>query len=216
MPDAVQTPEPACSPAFVARWKRAVQRLPRKLRLPVLAGFVLLFGLVLYTTLSTSSATLNLVCRHNFRSAELSVFIDEKLIHTQQISGLAKKRFGLFDTRIEGSFSKSVAVPAGEHVVQVRLRSAEDAFDQTRQSEINLLPGKDATIVVSTQRGGMSLVYQGLPVAATNDTVFGYFTYLRTVLVTIFGSAISAAIGFVVQDFLRSRKTSCPVQNQNS
>src|SRR5512135_445455 len=116
MPDAVQTPEPACSPAFVARWKRAVQRLPRKLRLSVLAGFVLLFGLVLYTTLSTPSATLNLVCRHSFRSAELSVFIDEKLIHTQQISGFARKRFGLFDTRIEGSFSKSVAVPAGEHV----------------------------------------------------------------------------------------------------
>jgi len=29
---------------------------------------------------------------------------------------------------------------------------------------------------------------------------------LRSILVTLLGSAVSAAIGFVVQDFLRSRK----------
>jgi len=44
----------------------------------------------------------------------------------------------------------------------------------------------------------------------------GYLSYLRTVAATVFGSIVSAAIGFVVQDFMRSRKVSFPVQNQNS
>jgi hypothetical protein len=212
MPDlGVQAAVPASEPRLEARCNSALRRLPRKMRLALLAGSFFALACFLYAFLSSGSATLNVVCRHSFRSAELSVFVDGKLNHSEQISGIAKKRFGLFDTRVEGSFSKSLAVPAGEHLVQVRLRSATDGFDQTKQCRINLPAGKDATVVVSTQRGAMSLAYQG-PAAGT-ETASGYFNSLRTVVVTVLGSAVSAAIGFVVQDFLRSRKVSFPVQN---
>jgi len=56
-----------------------VQQIPAKARLPVLAGGVVLSTLAAYTYLSSGSAILNVVCRHIFRSAELSVFIDGKL-----------------------------------------------------------------------------------------------------------------------------------------
>jgi hypothetical protein len=208
----VQGVEPARSSAAC---RRVLRRIPRKLRVSILTGLVLLLGFVIYTVASAPSATLNLICRHNFRNAELSVFIDGKLDRTESISGIAKKRFGLFDTRIEGTFSKSIAVPAGEHVLQVRVKSAADSFDQSKQCGINIGAGKDATVIVSAQRSGMTLAYSGPPPSATMEGS-GYFSYLRTVAATVFGSIVSAAIGFVVQDFMRARKVSLPVQNQNS
>jgi len=208
----VQSARPA---RLSAACRRVLQRMPRKLRVPILAGLVLLLGFIVYTVASASSATLNLVCRHNFRNAELSVFIDGKLARTDTISGIAKKRFGVFDTKIEGTFSKSIAIPAGEHLLQVRVRSAADSFDQSKQCGINVAAGKDATVIISAQRGGVTLAYSGPPPSATMDGS-GYFSYLRTVAATVFGSIVSAAIGFVVQDFMRSRKVSFPVQNQNS
>ncbi len=180
----------------------------------MLAGSAVLFVLALYTFLFSSSATLNLVCRHNLRSAELSVFVDGKLVHVEQVSGTAKKRFGMFDTRIEGSFSKALAIAAGHHVIQVRLRSAADGFDQSKLCGVYLVPGKNATLVVSTSRGAMSLAYQGPPVETANETVSGYSNSLHTVLVTVLGSAVSAAIGFFVQEALRSKKSSNPVSTQ--
>ncbi len=181
----------------------------------MLVGSVVLVGLALFTFLLRSSATLNLICRHNLRSAELSVFVDGKLVHVEQVSGTAKKRLGLFDTRIEGSFSKALAIAAGHHVIQVRLRSAVDGFDQSKSCGVYLVPGKNATVVVNTSRGGMWLAYQGPPVETANETVSGYSNSLRTVLVTVLGSAVSAAIGFFVQEALRSKKSSNPMPTQS-
>lgn len=207
---------PPTAGRLAAAWKISLQRIPRKVRLAVLTASVVLFGLALYTFLFSSSATLNLVCHHNLRSAELSVFIDGKLADVEQISGAAKKRFGIFDTRIEGSFSKSLAVAAGHHVVRLRLRSAADGFDQTKVCGVNLVPGEDSSVVVTTGRGTMSLAYEGPRVETENETLSSYFNSLRTVLVTILGSAVSAAIAFIVQEALRAKKSALPLHKQNS
>jgi hypothetical protein len=202
------------------RWRACVaeawKRLPRRLRLVVLAASSVLCAVVVYASFFSSSSTLNVVCRHSLRSAELSVLVDGKLAHSEQISGSARKRFGLFDTRIEGSYSKSLAIPPGHHTVQVRLRSTSDTFEQTRSVGVNLVAGQDATIVATTQRGGMALTYQGPPVSGSGEVASGYFNSLRALLVTVFGSAASAAIAFVVQEALRARKTPTPAANQNS
>ena len=81
---------------------------------------------------------------------------------------------------------------------------------------VNLVAGQDATIVATTQRGGMALTYQGPPVSGSGEVASGYFNSLRALLVTVFGSAASAAIAFVVQEALRARKTPTPAANQNS
>src|SRR5260370_34465259 len=89
-----------------------VQRIPPKARLPVLAGAVVLITLAAYTSLSSGPAVLNVVCRHNFRSAELAILIDGKLSYTDQISGTEKKRFGvgILGKQVEGTVSKSLPV----------------------------------------------------------------------------------------------------------
>jgi hypothetical protein len=48
------------------------QQIPAKLRLPVLAGGVVLLTLAAYTSLNGGSAILNVGCHHSFRSVELS------------------------------------------------------------------------------------------------------------------------------------------------
>ena len=200
-------PEPQ-KPASVGLLQRVFRHIPRKVWFAIVAGLLALVGLVFLT--SSGSATLNVICRHSLRSAALTVFIDGKVAFTQQIAGSVKKRFGVLDKRVEGSFSKSLKVPSGEHVVQVHLSSAADGFDQTRQVGVNLLADKEATVAIGTQRNGMSVIYQGPPVSPTGDSSSSYFGTLRSIAVTVFGSAVSAAIGFMVQEFLRARKSPQP------
>ena len=189
-----------------ATYKLVSQWIPAKARLAVLAGSLVLFGLVVYTFLSSGSATLNLVCRHNLARADLSVFIDGKLSYEDEISGSPLKQFGVFGKRVEGTFSKSLAIASGDHTVQVHLRSTADGFDQVKQTALHLVSGKEATLLIATQRGGMSLVFQHPSTAPADDIASNYFDPLRSIFVTVIGSAISAAIGFAVQEFLRSRK----------
>jgi hypothetical protein len=163
-----------------------------------------LIGLVVYTSLPTGSATLNLICRHNLRNADLSVSIDGKLVLANEISGSSLKRFGVFGKRLEGTFSKSLSVPPGVHVIDVHLTSSADGFDQTRRCGLTLPPGQDATLVISTQRGGLSLLPAITPAKVGG---FKYSDSLGSILITAIGSVVSASIGFMVQEFLRSRKT---------
>jgi hypothetical protein len=146
----------------------------------------------LYTSLSGGFATLDLICRHDLPSADISVSIDGKPTYTDHISASPRKLLGIFGKR-DVTFSKSLAVPSGEHVVQVHLSSATDGFDQTKQRELNLLSGNDTTLLIAAQRSGMSLVYQGPVIAQTKNLGSVYSDSLRPTLVTALGSAVSAA-----------------------
>jgi hypothetical protein len=53
----------------------------------------------------------------------------------------------------------------------------------------------------------MSLVNKGSATAPARNLEPAYSDSLRSVLVTLLGSGVSAAIGFFVQEFLRSKKT---------
>ena len=204
-----QKPEPprASRPAggITAIWNRVVRLIPTKARLAVLTGSLVSFGLAVYTSLSGGSATLNLICRHDLRNADISVSIDGRTTYTDHISASPKKILGIFGKRGE-TFSKSLTVPSGEHVVEVHLSSATDGFDQTKQRKLNLFPGNEVTLTIAAQRSGMSLVYQGSVTAPGKNIGSAYSDSLRSILVTLLGSAASAIIGFVVQEFLRSKK----------
>src|SRR5215469_822340 len=187
-----------------AAWNRVIRIVPTKARLGLLTGSVVLVVLAIYTSLSGGSATLNLICRHDLRSADISVSIDGKTIYTDHISASPKKFYDILVKRSE-TFSKSLTVPSVEHVVQVHLSSATDGFDQTKQHDLNLLAGNEATLVIGAQQGGMSLTYQNHATIPTKN-LSTYSDSLRSILVTLLGSGVSATIGFFVQDFLRSKK----------
>jgi|SRR5215472_12629221 len=188
-------------------WNRVIRIIPTKARLGLLTGSLVLVILAAYTSLSGGSATLNLICRHDLRSADISVSIDGKTIYTDHVSASPKKLYDIIGKRSE-TFSKPLTVPSGEHVVQVHLSSATDRFDQIKQHDLNLPAGSSATLMVTAQQNGMSLAYEGHVTTPTKNLASTYSDSLRSVLVTLLGSGVSATIGFFVQEFLRTQKQS--------
>ena len=188
-----------------ASFNRVIRLIPPKGRAALLTGSIVLISLVVYMSLS-GSATLNLICRHTLRSAEISVSIDGKTIYSDHISASPKKFYEILGKRSE-TFSKSLTVPSGNRVVEVHLSSATDGFDQTRQCELSVAPGKEAILLIEAQQSGMFLVNKGSATSPARNLGSAYSDSLRSVLVTLIGSGVSAAIGFFVQEFLRSKKT---------
>src|SRR5580765_5096836 len=75
-----------------------VKRVPVKAR--VLLGLFLLaaFLMAIYTGLTAKDASLHLKLQHSFRSAQLSVWIDDDLAFSGTVTGATKKKFGLIPT----------------------------------------------------------------------------------------------------------------------
>lgn len=131
-------------------WNGWFHFIPPKSRFAVLSGLLVLVALAAYNVFSGGSATLNLVVRHDLRSADIQVFMDGKSIYVDRVVSSPKKFFGVIGKK-GSSFSKSLAVPAGSHIVQVHLASAEDRFDQTAQQQLNLVRASENTLLSETE-----------------------------------------------------------------
>lgn len=186
--------------------KARLQKLPRKVRLAAAAvAMLVVAGVVLSSTLS-KPAKLNIFCQHSFPSAEISVSIDGDLIYRGEVSG-SRKRFGLFGGSKARGLAKSVAVTSGRHTVQVRLNAKADGYDQTRTSSVFFSPNQENSLSISQNSHGLFLSSQGGSEAPSEGRSLGsYPKYLASIVLSILGSGMSAVIGFLVQDFMRSQK----------
>jgi hypothetical protein len=187
---------------------RVLQWIPAKARLAVFFGLLVLVPLAVYSYLSNGRGDLNLVCRHSLQSAELTVSVDGKLAFADQSSGTVKKRFGFLDKKVEGTLSKALSLPLGKHTVRVSLKSPSEQFEQTRQIAVNLVSGNESTVTITAQRGDLSLAYDGPPIVFNAASTSEGSSAIWSILMTVMGAVGSAAIGFMVQEFLRSRKAS--------
>jgi hypothetical protein len=179
-----------------------VRRLSPKARLALSLGFLAAILLCVSAYLSLPSSTLRLVCRHDFRSADLTVWIDGSVVHTDTMTGAVKKVWGLLE-KTEGTYSRTLPVTSGKHVVQVRVRGT--GYDRTRSIQADFARGKESTLGIDSGRD-LFLAWR-TPVAGTEPAGgTSVFRYAGSVLMTIFGSVVSASIGVLVQDFIRSRK----------
>ena len=190
-------------------------------------------------------AHLNLDVRHSFSTAELSVTVDGKRVLDSTLEGAGKK-FRMFGKREERSFTRSLDLTPGVRVVNVRLKSAQDKYDQTRTERFELGAATVASMRITAERSGLDVIAQHPPVeppAATApapaaavpvpvpvtaapaaapvsaapaplaaaqraDAVAELVQSVRSMLIAIAGFIASAATGFVVQEFMRSRKDS--------
>jgi hypothetical protein len=163
-------------------------------------------------------ATLRIVCRHDFRSAEIAVSIDGAVLHTEAMTGAVKKWLGVL-TKIGGTYTKTLPVPSGKHVVEVRLRAP--GYDLTSSIQADFSRGKESTLSVDSGRG-LLLAWRetGGGASATDPAAASppWFKYAGSVLMTLLGSVVSASIGVVVQDYLRTRKArlTSAVQQESS
>ncbi len=189
-------------------------------------------------------AHLNLDVRHSFGSVDFSVAVDGKPALRSKLSG-GGKRFGAFGKRSERGYTKTLDLSPGVHVVRVRVSSADDQFDQTRVERFDLTSASVATLRVSADKSGLSLVAErptvppparaaapiqdavappapavvpaalpAAPVAAAAgsrtaqeaNAVVDLLQSVRSILIAIAGFVASAATGFVVQEYLRTRR----------
>ncbi len=89
------------------------------------------------------NSTLEISSTHNFRSANLSVWVDDELTYEATLTGSEERRW-LVRKVIEGYFSATAQVAAGDRLVRVRLYSPEEGYDQTQ--EIKALFSEDQTV----------------------------------------------------------------------
>lgn len=181
-------------------------------RVRIAVGVVLLAVAAAWYWFVAGSATLTVAGRHSFRQAEVSIWIDGDLKSTFEVSGSAKKKLGVFQ-KIDGSFSRSLRVGAGEHTIRVRVHALPDGGEIVRQCQANVESGTESTVYVNADRGLLSLSFaSGAPRTKSEpeSSSGGYLKMMQSVFMAVAGSALSAVVGFLVQDFLKSRKATAP------
>jgi hypothetical protein len=107
-------------------------------------------------------AHLNLDVRHSFASVDLSVTVDGKPALQTRLEG-SGKRFGVFGKRSERGYTRTLDLTPGAHLVRVRVLSASEKFDQTRVERFDLGSASVATMRISADKSGLSLVAERPP-----------------------------------------------------
>lgn len=200
-------PEPASGNAPMSKHLSVMKTAWADRRIRVLIGVLAIAVAAAWYWFAAASATLTIAGHHGFRRADVSVFIDGDQKTTYEVTGSARKKFGVLQ-KIEGSFSRSLRVSPGDHIVKVRFHSLTDSSDITRQCNVNVQARTESTVYVNADRGLLSLSFAGSPgkLRTEPEPDNGYAKMLQSVFMAIAGSALSATVGFVVQDFLKSRK----------
>ena len=109
-----------------------------------------------------SPAHLNLDVRHSFGSVHFSVTVDGKPALKTKLEG-SGKRFGVFGKRSERGYTRTLDLTPGVHLVRVRVLSADDKFDQTRVERFDLGPSAVASMRISADKSGLTMVAERPP-----------------------------------------------------
>ena len=198
------TPEAQSWLAIVeTRVLRLVGRIPAKAW--IVFGLFLLVAVLMaiHTAMAAKDSSLRVKVQHNFRSVELSVWVDEDLVYDGKLYGMAKKKLGVVWEQAQGSFSDTFPVSTGGHQVRVRMAGddgtvQEDAIRGTFARENQL------TLAAVARHDQLSLGWQGAPTPApeTAETAKSWIVrYAGSLLITIAGSVVSALVGYVLREF---------------
>ena len=188
--------------------KKRFMAVPRNFRLAALALVLFIVGALLFVRLFSNPAKVTIICQHGFRSAELSVWADGDLIYSGTVNGTSlKSRLGFLGGSKSSGLYKTVDVPAGRHSIRVRLNADSEDYDQTKILSANFGEGGGNSLTISSGRHGLSVLTQGAPEATDENGIIASSRRMASsVMLSIFGSGMSAAIAFLVQEFLRAQK----------
>lgn len=89
-----------------------------------------------------------LAVRHQFKEATLSVWVDDRLILTRSLHGGGQKRLVVFGG-VRGSESETLKIPAGEHTLRLRARTADQTVDLSKTIPAQMVGGDDKTLLVT-------------------------------------------------------------------
>ena len=97
------------------------------------------------TASDQSDARLRVDIEHQFREANASIWLDHELVYERTLQGMAKSRALLF-RRTVGTQSDTLRVPAGTHVLSVRIRAPAAGYDENRTLTVRLAANQEQTL----------------------------------------------------------------------
>ena len=158
--------------------------------------------------------------QHEFRNAQVSVWVDDNLAYAGKITGSTKKKFGLIRTNsAQGNLSQIMPVRAGQHNIRLRIEP-DDAAMQEDSIRGDFSNHTERDLAVAARHSGLWLSWQGTGRAAETSANFDWLLpYAGSLLLTITGSIMSALAGYAIKELpsrLRSTSDSAPKTGQSS
>jgi hypothetical protein len=214
----LQTSVPADNAAPPSRWQTlrfGFRKMPLWTRYGAITILLIAIIFAVYAAIPVEQAHLQIICQHSFRSAQLSVLVDGSTVYSSNVNVASKKRFGILPKGQSGPevFSKLIDVPAGRHVVQVRISAPDDNFDQARSAAAGFAPDRESILQINaTRRNTLAVNFDGATtsaVATTASSAPDSHPLPRngvTIVFSILGTMLSASVSFLVQEFWRSHK----------
>jgi hypothetical protein len=183
-------------------------RIPVKARV-VLALFLCAALLLdLHTAFSSKDASLHLRVQHSFRSADLSVWVDQELVYSGKLRGTLKKRLVLIPDSVQGTLSEVFSVSSGAHQVRVRIAS-DDGSTEEDSISADFAPHSKRDLAAVARRNGLALSWQSADPGPVAPSEGWLARYAGTLFLTAAGSIISALTGFALREIpshIRSRQ----------
>ena len=108
-----------------------------------------------------ANAILQIEFHHHFADALASIWLDNSLVYSHSLQGESKKRAIVF-RKVEGHEFEAIAVPAGEHILRVRIQSVADAYDQSETIPDAVIRSSESRlrIVCGKKPGQLQLILQ--------------------------------------------------------
>ncbi len=188
---------------FFRHARRCAVGVPTKAR--ILLGLFLIAALLMaiHTAITAKNASLHLKLLHDFRNAQVSVWVDEDLAYSGKVTGSTRKRFGLIPTdSAQGTLSQIIPVRSGQHNIRLRIEP-DDAAIQEDSISGGFSSHTERDLAVSARHSGLSISCQGTGTALVEASAnFGWFSqYAGSLLLTITGSIISALAGYAIKEW---------------
>jgi hypothetical protein len=205
----------AAAPSRLRAFRLGFRKMPLWTRYGAITVLLIAIIFVVYAAIPIEQAHLQLICQHNFRSAQMFVLVDGSVVYSSNVNVAAKKRLGILPKGQSGPeiFSKLIDVPTGRHVVQIRMSAPDDGFDQARSAAADFTSDRESILQVNaTRRNTLAVNFDGATTSAvaTNSSSTPDSHPLPkngiTIVFSILGTMLSASISFLVQEFWRSHK----------
>lgn len=182
--------------------QQCVARVPAKAR--ILLGLFLIAAVLMaiHTAVTAKNASLHLKLQHDFRNAQVSLWVDDDLAYASMVTGSTKKRFGLIPTdSAQGNLSQIIPVRSGRHTIRLRIEPDEGAMQEDSISG-DFSNHTERDLAVSAKHSGLSISWQGSGTALVESSSnFGWLSqYAGSFLLTITGSIISTLAGYAIKE----------------
>jgi hypothetical protein len=135
--------------------------IPPKARIIFGLFLVAALFLAIHTAFTAKDASLHLKLQHDFRNAQVSLWVDEDLAYAGKITGSSRGKFGLIPTdSAQGNLSQIIPVRSGQRNIRLRIEP-DDAAMQEDSIHGDFTSQTERDLAVSARHSGLSLYWQG-------------------------------------------------------